>query len=87
MSVQAWLCVHMLMAKRSPGEGLAPLFLHRDPLQPHWVTLSWHLVPLLGQPCCLERCQMKHKCLVEAPRRPFSARLIQSVELRQKRQI
>lgn len=30
---------------------------------------------------------MKHKGLVEAPRRPFSAHLIQSVELRQKSQI
>lgn len=27
---------------------------------------------------------MKHKALVETPRRPFSADLIQSVELRQK---
>ena len=33
VSVRAWLCVHTLVAKRSPGEGLA-LFLHQDPLQP-----------------------------------------------------
>ena len=70
VSVQAWLCVHALMAKRSPGEGLALLFLHRDPLQPHWVALSWHLVPLLAQPCSLERCQMKHKGLVRPPGDP-----------------